>query len=225
MFLNVRNGVINSDNFAITSGDSYLKLDLVNLRKDDLNASVNGKVDLSLLGLSPRLSRICAGTPRFRWICGARSLNRRFRNRLRRKRLRKIHRNFIIPFECAGRCAAQRQPNSVEFSTRRPGRRKGGGRRQNHFPRRNTPGGHKGTFGDVRLNIPEGFRTRGSGTVAIRGPQFPYTMDINYQVTGGEVVYEFGDPVSSEQSVKASAYLPRAFYIRIPFTRSRSWWT
>ncbi len=51
MLMSIRNGVINSDNFAITSGDSYLKLDLVNLRRDELNASVNGKLDLSLLGL------------------------------------------------------------------------------------------------------------------------------------------------------------------------------
>ncbi len=70
----------------------------------------------------------------------------------------------------------------------------------------------KGSFNDVRVNVPEGFRTRGSGTVAIRGPEFPYTMDIDYQVSGGEVVYEFGDPVSTEKSVKASAYLPRFLY-------------
>ncbi len=51
MYLTMNGGVINSNNFAITSGDSYLKLDLSDLKRDQLNASVNGKVDLSLLGL------------------------------------------------------------------------------------------------------------------------------------------------------------------------------
>src|SRR5690606_5431858 len=66
----------------------------------------------------------------------------------------------------------------------------------------------KGNFSDVRANIPENFRTRGSGSVAIYGNQFPYTMAVNYNVTGVEITDEIGDD-SADTSVTASAYLPR----------------
>src|SRR5206468_1016374 len=51
MFLSMHNGEVNSRDFSVTSGDSYLKLDAANLAHDHLNASLNGKLDLSLLGL------------------------------------------------------------------------------------------------------------------------------------------------------------------------------
>lgn len=213
MMMSIRNGVINSDNFAITSGDSYLKLDLVNLKKDLLNASVNGKVDLSLLGLF---------TPFISDLRGYASLSMDLRGTLAKPTISGsayVERGyakfseFYHPFSNV-RADILFNDNQILLNAVRAdlagGKLAGDGKIS--FEGENRPIDVKGTFTDVKLNIPDGFRTRGSGTVAIRGPNFPYTMDINYQVSGGEVIYEFGDPVSSEQSVKASAYLPRFLY-------------
>ncbi len=210
MLMNVRGGVFNSDNFAISSGDSYLKLDLVNLRKDALNASVNGKVDLSLLGLfTPfiadlrgyaSLSMDFGGTMMKPTVSGSAYIERGYAK----------FTEFYHPFSNV-RADVLFNDNQILLNTVRAdlagGKLAADGKIT--FAGENRPVDIKGTFSDVKLNVPEGFRTRGSGTVAIRGPQFPYVLDINYQVGGGEIIYEFGDPVSSEQSVKASAYLPK----------------
>ncbi len=221
MLMNVRAGVFNSDNFALTSGDSYLKLDLVNLKKDLLNASVNGKLDLSLLGLfTPfiadlrgyaALSMDLRGTFLKPTLSGSAYIERGYAK----------FTEFYHPFSNV-RADILFNDNQILLNAVRAdlagGKLAGDGKIS--FEGGSRPVDVKGTFTEVKLNVPEGFRTRGSGTVALRGPQFPYTMDINYQVNGGEVIYEFGEPVSSEQNVKASAYLPRFLYQEAfnPFT-------
>lgn len=221
MRLNMRNGVINSNNFSISSGDSYLKLDVVNLRKDFLNASVNGKLDLSLLGLF---------TPFISDLRGYMSLSMDFRGSVLKpsvsgsayvERGYAKFTDFYHPFSNV-RADILFNDNQILLNSVRAdmagGKLSGDGKIS--FEGQNRPIDIRGTFSEVKLNIPDGFHTRGSGTVAIRGPQFPYTMDINYQVSGGEITYEFGDPVSDDQSVKASAYLPRFLYQEAfhPFT-------
>src|SRR4051812_29934770 len=67
----------------------------------------------------------------------------------------------------------------------------------------------RGQVTNVKMNFPEGFKSQGSGTVAIRGDRFPYLMDIGYDVTGGDIIAEFGDDSSGGSTVKASPYLPR----------------
>jgi len=213
MHLTVHNGVVNSDNFAITSGDSYLKLDLVNLKRDLLNASVNGKMDLSLLGVF---------TPFISDLRGIMSISMDFRGTVLKPSISGsayVERgyakfaDFYHPFSNV-RADVIFNDNQVLLNAVRAdlagGKVSGDGKIA--FAGENRPIDVKGSFSDVKLNIPEGFRTRGSGTVAIRGPQFPYTMDIVYNVTGGEVIYEFGEPTGEEAKVKASAYLPRFLY-------------
>jgi hypothetical protein len=221
MVMSVRSGVFNSDNFALTSGDSYLKLDLVNLRKDLLNASVNGKLDLSLLGLfTPfiadlrgyaALSMDLRGTFQKPTVSGSAYIERGYAK----------FTDFYHPFSNV-RADILFNDNQILLNAVRADMASGkvAGEGKISFEGGTRPVDVKGTFSDVKLNVPEGFRTRGSGTVAIRGPQFPYTMNINYQVSGGEVIYEFGEPVSSEKSVKASAFLPRFLYQEAfnPFT-------
>lgn len=210
MQVTMRSGVINSNNFAITSGDSYLKLDLVNLRKDLLNASVNGKVDLSLLGLF---------TPFISDLRGYMAVSMDFRGSLLKPSVSGsayIDRgyakfaDFYHPFSNV-RADVLFNDNQILLNAVRAdmagGKIAGDGKIT--FEGDKRPVDVKGTFTDVKLNVPEGFRTRGSGTVAIRGPQFPYTMDISYLVTSGEVISEFGGSTGDETKVKASAYLPR----------------
>lgn len=221
MYLTVRNGVINSNNFAVTSGDSYLKLDVVNLKRDQLNASMNGKVDLSLLGLF---------TPFIADLRGYMSISMDFRGALAQPHISgsayvergyaKFN-DFFHPFSNV-RADILFNDNQILLNAVRAdmagGKLAGDGKIS--FEGENRPVDVKGTFTDVRLNVPEGFRTRGSGTVAIRGPNFPYTMDIDYTVTGGEIVSEFGGTTTAEGNVRASTYLPRFLHQEAfhPFT-------
>ncbi len=66
----------------------------------------------------------------------------------------------------------------------------------------------KGTATDLSLNFPDGFKTHGSGDIAIKGQRFPYTMTIHYDVTGGDITSEFQADAGGT-TVKASPYLPK----------------
>ncbi|MGE0525960.1 MAG: translocation/assembly module TamB domain-containing protein [Bdellovibrionales bacterium] len=214
MYLSFREGVINSNGFAIGSGDSYLKLDVVNLRRDALNASLNGKLDLSLLGLF---------TPFISDLRGAMSISMDLGGRFPNPNLSgsayvdKGYAKFVDfqhPFSNV-RADLLFNDNQILLNAVRGdlGGGKFSGQGRITFAGQNThPVDVRGTVTDVKLNIPEGFRTRGSGSVAISGERFPYTMNIQYDVSGGEVVYEFGGSDSDSSNVKASIYLPQFLY-------------
>lgn len=221
MYLTMREGVVNSSNFVVSSGDSYLKLDVANLSRDNLNASLNGKMDLSLLGLfTPFISDLrgnmaisvdLRGGITAPKISGSAYLDRGYAKFV----------DFIHPFSNV-RADVLFNDNQILVNSVRSdfasGRVSGDGRIT--FAGGNRTVDVKGTFSDVKINVPENFRTNGSGSVAIRGSQFPYIMDINYTVTGGEITYEIGEDVTGGASVKASAYLPRFLYQEAfhPFT-------
>lgn len=213
MYLTMRNGVVNSNNFALTSGDSFLKLDVVNLKRDLLNASLNGKVDLSLLGLF---------TPFISDLRGYMSLSMDFRGDIQNPHVSGSayvekgyakFRDFYHPFSNV-RADLLFNDNQILVNAVRAdlagGKVTGDGRISFSGEKRIVD--TKGTITDVKLNVPEGFHTQGSGNVAIRGEGFPYNMIIDYEVTGGEVVFEFTGGAGGESTVKASAYLPRFLY-------------
>ncbi|NJL24704.1 MAG: hypothetical protein HC902_05735, partial [Calothrix sp. SM1_5_4] len=221
MYLNLRNGEVNSNNFLISSGDSYVKLDVAGLTRDRLNASLNGKLDLSLLGLftpfitdlrgNMSLSMDLTGTATKPALSGSAYIEKGYAK----------FADFIHPFSNV-RADVLFNDNQILLNSVRAdlagGKLTGDGKIT--FTEKNRPIDIRGGFNDVRLNIPEGFRTRGSGSVTITGSDFPYTMDIGYLVTGGEVVYEIGEKDNNTSSVKASAYLPRFLYQEAfhPFT-------
>lgn len=221
MFLTMRDGVVNSSNFAISSGDSYLKLDVADFSRERLNASLNGKMDLSLLGLfTPFISDLrgnmavsvdLKGSLNAPKLSGSAYLDRGYAKFV----------DFIHPFSNV-RADVLFNDNQILLNSVRGdmagGRLSGDGRITFSGGARTVD--VKGNFNDVKINVPENFRTQGSGTVAIRGSQFPYVMDIDYTVSGGEITYEFGEDTSGTTSVKASAYLPRFLYQEAfhPFT-------
>lgn len=208
--ISLRDGVINTDNFAVTSGDSYLKFDAVNSTREQLNASLNGKVDLSLLGLfTPFISDLrgyaslsmdVRGSAAKPAISGSAYVDKGYAK----------FAEFFHPFANV-RADLLFNDNQILINSLRAdlagGKVSGDGRVT--FTKDSRPIDVKGTFTDVKLNIPDNFRTQGSGTVAIRGERFPYTMEIGYAVTGGEVTAEFGEQSGGDNTVKASAYLPR----------------
>jgi translocation and assembly module TamB len=221
MRLFIHEGEIYSDNFACSSGDNYLKLDMVGLKKERLNASVNGKLDLSLLGLfTPFISDLRGNMALSMDLKGSLAKPQLSGSAYIDKGYAKFE-DFVHPFSKVSADLLfndnQILLNSVQGEL--AGGKFGGDGRIT-FAGDKRPVDVKGTFSDVRLNIPDGFHSRGSGSVTISGNGFPYTLGINYTVTGGEIVYELGEDSSDSNTVKASAYLPKFLYQEAfhPFT-------
>jgi translocation and assembly module TamB len=209
MLITMNDGVMNSNNFGIASGESYLKLDLVDTTREKVNASVNGKMDLALLGLfTPFISDLRGnmavsmdfkGTAMKPVMSGSAYVERGYVK----------FADFTHPFSNI-RADVLFNDNQILVNTLNADL--GGGRLDGEgkiiFNGATRPIDIKGTFDKVKMNVPEGYHTRGSGKVAIRGDNFPYTMQIDYAITGGDILAEF-TPGDSEASVKASAYLPK----------------
>jgi translocation and assembly module TamB len=211
MTLNFKQGTINSDNFIVSNGDSYLKLDVAGLTRSNLNASLNGKLDLSLLGLftpfiadlrgNMALSMDLKGNADKPLLSGSAYVDRGYVK----------FNEFVHPFSNV-RADVLFNDNQILInaisSDLASGKLSGEGKIT--FAGANSrPIDVKGTFTGVKLNFPEGFRSQGSGSVGIHGDHYPYAMDINYDVSGGEIVAEFNGQDSGTSAVKASAYLPR----------------
>lgn len=209
MALNFKQGVVNSENFVITSGDSYLKLDVAGLQRSALNASLNGKMDLSLLGLftpgiadlrgNMALSMDLKGTADKPFLSGSAYVDKGYVKFV----------EFNHPFSNI-RADILFNDNQILLNAVRADMAGGklSGEGKITFSGASRPIDIKGSFADVKLNFPDGFKSQGSGTVAIRGERFPYIMDIAYDVTSGEIVTEFADQGGGTSSVKASAFLP-----------------
>lgn len=207
--INVQNGVANTSDFVISSGDSYLKLEAHQFSRNNFNASLNGKMDVGLLGVF---------TPYISDLRGNMAISMDLRGNLSKPQLSGsayIDKgyakfvDFLHPFSNVRGDVIFNGNQILINSTQADlagGRVMGDGRVTFSGGQRIVD--VKGNFSDVRANIPENFRTRGSGSVAIYGNQFPYTMAVNYNVTGGEITYEIGEE-SDDSGVKASAYLPR----------------
>lgn len=211
MYLNFNKGVVNSDGFTISSGDSYLKLDVVGTTRKELNASLNGKMDLSLLGLF---------TPFISDLRGNMALSMDLKGSADKPLLSGsayVDRGYVKFFEFPHPFSNVRadvlfNDNQILLNAVRAdlasGKLSGEGKIA-FAGDRSRPLDIKGQFNGVKINFPEGYRSQGSGSVAIHGDRFPYTMDINYDVTGGNIVAEFTDDSGSSSTVKASPYLPR----------------
>jgi translocation and assembly module TamB len=221
MTLNMHDGTVNSKNFAISNGDSFLKLDVAGLRRDSLNASMNGKLDLTLLGLftpfisdlrgQMALSMDLHGTKDKPDISGSAYIDKGYAK----------FTDFTHPFSNV-RGDLIFNGNQIVINSVRADMASGEvvGDGKISFNGKTRPVEVKGSFQGVKLNVPENFRTHGSGTVAIHGNGFPYSMDIDYGVTSGEVTYEIGAETGGQTVVKASSYLPKFMYQEAfhPFT-------
>lgn len=210
MILNFKQGVVNSENVALTSGDSYLKLDVAGLNKNALNASLNGKLDLSLFGLfTPFITDLRGGAALSMDLKGTAAKPALSGSAYVDKGYVKLA-EFPHPFSNI-RADVLFNDNQVLINALRADLATGkvSGEGKIGFSGSTRPVDVKGSFSDVKINIPDGFKSQGSGTVAIRGDRFPYTMDISYNVTGGEITREFTDEETGNVSVHASSYLPR----------------
>lgn len=211
MKLIFNNGVITSENFAVSAGDNFLKMNMSKSSYDHLSLDMNGKMDLSLLGLvtpfitdlrgNLALSLDIKGSVDKPLLSGSSFVEKAFVK----------FRDFPHPFSNLRADLLFNQQTLLVNSLRGE---LGGGKITGEgkiafLGSENIPVDVKGSFTDVSLNIPEGYKTRGSGDISITGRRFPYIMAIQYDVQSAEMVAEFTGDSNNAGTVKASAYLPK----------------
>jgi translocation and assembly module TamB len=210
MKLIFNHGVITSDNFAISSGENFLKLHMQNFSHEHLAADLNGKLNLSLIGLiTPFISDLrgnlalsvdVKGSMDKPLLSGSTFIDRAY------VKLR----DFPHPFSNLRADLLFNQQTLMinAFRSEIAGGKVNADGRITFLAHDNVPVDVKGSFSDVNVNIPEGFKTRGSGDVTIKGQKFPYLMGIRYDIVGGDVTAEFAAS-STPGAIKASPYLPK----------------
>ncbi len=67
----------------------------------------------------------------------------------------------------------------------------------------------RGNVDDARMNVPDGFQTRGKGDFSVTGSWFPYTIAVNYTVASGQVDYRTRASATETIEIKPSRYLPK----------------
>jgi translocation and assembly module TamB len=210
MKLIFNHGVITSDNFAIASGENFLKLHMANFSRDHLAADLNGKLNLSILQLvAPFISDLRGNLALSVDVKGSMDKPLLSGSTFVDKAYVKL-RDFPHPFSNLRADLLFNQQTLMINALRAD---VGGGKltgegRMSFIAHDNVPVDVKGSFSDVNIEIPEGYHTRGSGDVSIKGQRFPYLMTIRYDVSGGDITSEFAAS-SSAGSIKASPYLPK----------------
>lgn len=203
-------GVITSDNFAISSGENFLKLHMQDFSYRHVAADLNGKLNLSILGLvAPFISDLRGNLALSVDVKGSMDKPLLSGSTFIDKAYVKL-RDFPHPFSNLRADLLFNQQTLMINALRAEvgGGKVNGDGRITFLAHDNVPVDVKGTFSDVAVNIPEGYKTRGSGDVTIKGQKFPYLMGIRYDITGGEIVAEFS-PSSNQGAIKASPYLPK----------------
>lgn len=203
-------GVVSAKPFLFEGEGGFLKVALNEISAQRLNASANGKLDLSLLTLlTPFLSDLqgrlalnmaFSGRPATPLISGSAYIE---------QGLVKF-RDFPHAFTNLRSDILFSQQDIVINALRGElgGGQISGDGRIRLLGRNSVPVDVKGQFSGVALNVPEGFRTSGAGTWWMKGPYFPYTIGINYDLQAGEIVSEFSGAGGSS-AVSPSALLPK----------------
>jgi translocation and assembly module TamB len=73
---------------------------------------------------------------------------------------------------------------------------------------KNFPVNIAGTFDKVTLNVPEKVKTSGSGTIAILGSWFPFTLKGQYNIRDGLISKEFDSEEAESSGIRRSYFLP-----------------
>jgi translocation and assembly module TamB len=73
---------------------------------------------------------------------------------------------------------------------------------------KNYPLNISGTFDKVSLNIPDKFRTTGSGDLNISGSWFPFLMKGTYEISDGMVTKDIGADAGPSNGIRRDNYLP-----------------
>lgn len=210
--LNIQSGVLSGKPFALEGEGGYLRVAVPELGPSRLNATVNGKLDLSLVTLL---------TPFLADLQGKLALNISFSGSgtdpqatgsayVEQGVVR--FREFPHPFTNLRTDIIFSEKGATINAVRAElaGGTVTGLGKIKWQSRTSVPVDVKGQFSGVNLNVPEGFRTRGSGSWSFVGNFFPYTLGVNYDITGGDITAEFGTGLGESKTISPSRLLPKA---------------
>lgn len=205
------NGVINSTTLSLKGVNSYLRANVSNSSRENLNVTASAKADLSLFALV---------TPFLKEMRGLLTVSLKVRDSLDSPSILGsglVEGGLIKLPEFPA--AFQNLRADVLFNNQKilinsASANLGGGTVQ-------AGGGItlvtqkmpvidvQGSFEQVHLTIPDGVKSVSTGTVAITGTGFPYKLAVKANVESGDVVKEFSSDDSQPGVVKQSALLPK----------------
>jgi hypothetical protein len=212
MSLILNQGIIETDSFEISSPLDYIRLISKQKISKDFDLLLEGRLHIQLLSLfTPFLDEI-RGQSNFSLKLDGPFHNPKF---LGSAFIRDGHfklKSFPHALENVQGDAIFNQKKIVINSVR--GRLGGGPFAASGFIElidlNNVPVEILGQFSDVKLNVPDGFNTRGSGDINIRGKQFPYTLAVNYNIESGQIDRTTVKNISEDRRiVKPSTFLPK----------------
>lgn len=209
--LSMRNGQVNVERFELTGEDTFLKITQNPNPSAKADLQVNGKVDMSLLGII---------APFFEDLRGLLSFTFNFRagpdiapDILGSAVIEKGYVKFLdFPH------ALENISTDVIFSQRKilfntmraelGGGRVTGSGSMELLGYKNYPVNLSGQFERVTLNVPDQIRTSGSGEIGLTGKWFPFLLKIDYRVTEGLITKDFGGETNEMESFRRDLFLP-----------------
>ena len=211
MSIRFREGVINSKDLYLKGEGTFLKVDILGARRENLNTDINGKVDLSLMSLvTPFLDDLRGKLSMAVKTQGPLTNPTAVGSAFIEEGYVKLG-GFPHPFDQINADLLFNQ-NSIVINAMKAslggGPLKGEGRIQIKSLT-NVPVDVRATFEDVALNIPNGMRTKGSGQVQFVGNRFPYLLKGQYNVSYGDITMDFTGSETKANEIKPSEFLPK----------------
>jgi translocation and assembly module TamB len=205
------NGLMNSTVLNLKGPNSYLRAQVTNSTKENLNLTASAKADLSLFALF---------TPFLKEMRGLMTVSLKVRDSVDNPNilgsalveggLVKLP-DFPTAFQ---NLRADVLFNNQKILINSASANLGGGNLTagggiTIIPKKSPIIDVQGSFEQVHLAIPDGVKSVGTGTIAITGNGLPYKLSVKANVESGDVVKEFSSDDSQPGTVKQSALLPK----------------
>lgn len=208
--MKMSNGQVHVEKFSLAGDNTFVKVTESAKPTSKLDLQVNGKLDMTLLGLLTPFLEDLRGLVSFAInVRGGPSSAELLGTAYVEKGYVKIF-DFPHPIEDIRVDLLFNQKKIVlntiktEFGG---GRVSGNGAIELKGPK-NYPVSVTGQFEKVTVNVPENVRTSGSGSLAFSGSWFPFLLKVDYDVKEGLWAKEFGGDGQSSGSIRRDQFLP-----------------
>lgn len=207
-----RAGVISTSFFELTGDDTYLRIKSNQQSAQNLNLTIEGRIDLTLATLiTPFLDDIRGLSSFSLNITGPYEKPAISGSSYLQDALFKF-KGFPHPLEQVSGDALFNKDKIIINSTK--GRIGGGifsgnGRIQ-FIDYGKVDVDIRGQFSDAKFNVPEGFVTRGNGDIYFHGQWFPYTLGVNYHIDTGNIDSKQNNLNKQTSEIKPSTFLPKS---------------
>lgn len=209
--LTAKNGILTSKNFEIAGENTYLRLRTSSTSSDNLGLTLEGRINLALAVLFTPFMNDLRGTMNLSYELSGTYKNPQFNGSAFLEdgffKIKGFPHSFeevisdasfnnkkIIINTVKGKLASGRFSGQGDIDVQSASK---------------IPVNILGEFQDVKMNIPEGFSTRGDGNYFIRGDSFPFTIGVNYSVVAGSIERKTSEFSKNLNTVKPSSYLPK----------------